>query len=346
MAWPITPLTSYVPGTPPAIKSSDLDDFQQAINWAYLGWYTFRALKMDGAGGVDVSGAPPTDGTLDMISPSAGELNPRLVTRDANGNARFIIDHNGLPTGAQRSELRQDWFGLVSCGPGVASFNMNAEWVAVTSANAQIVSTPGAADPGHAIAANGLLINPGTGAGNFAEIGNPICLIRAVPGFVMVLEWIFKVRGQADNVSWYAGWNDANAGVDPTDTTGNPVLARVIKRSADTNWQLQIASAGAASYFDSGVAPGATSTPPYQRFRLEYHGSSTPFGAAALEGTLAGKDKVRLFINGNRLVTQVINAIGTLAFTAGAYCSGVAATSAILGSVLWTFNRFPVPDVL
>lgn len=60
MAWPTTPLTSYLPGSTPPIKASDLNSLQDAINKAFLGKYSFAGLVVDGFGGNPVT--PPGGG--------------------------------------------------------------------------------------------------------------------------------------------------------------------------------------------------------------------------------------------------------------------------------------------
>lgn len=50
MAWPLTPLTTYVSSTTPAIKAADLNAFQSAINSLYSGTLTLKSLNVDGTG--------------------------------------------------------------------------------------------------------------------------------------------------------------------------------------------------------------------------------------------------------------------------------------------------------
>ena len=61
MAWPLTPLTTYLPGQLPAIKAADLMAIQTAINRGFLGTYSFAGLVVDGTGGQD---ATPTPGGI------------------------------------------------------------------------------------------------------------------------------------------------------------------------------------------------------------------------------------------------------------------------------------------
>lgn len=66
MAWPTTPLTTYLPGSLPAIKSADLNSIQSAINRGFLGTYSYAGLVLDGAGGKD---AVPVPGGINASGP-------------------------------------------------------------------------------------------------------------------------------------------------------------------------------------------------------------------------------------------------------------------------------------
>lgn len=58
MAWPMTPLTTYLPGSLPAIKSTDLNAIQSAINRNFLGTYSYAGIVIDGVGGKDAAPVP------------------------------------------------------------------------------------------------------------------------------------------------------------------------------------------------------------------------------------------------------------------------------------------------
>lgn len=68
MAWPLTPLTTYLPGGLPAIKASDLNAIQDAINKAFLGKYSFAGLVVDGTGG---NATTPLPGGLSLTGPAS-----------------------------------------------------------------------------------------------------------------------------------------------------------------------------------------------------------------------------------------------------------------------------------
>jgi len=60
MAWPKTPLTTYVADNAPAIKAADLNSLQDATNQIINGTYTLQAVVVDGTGG---SAVVPVNGT-------------------------------------------------------------------------------------------------------------------------------------------------------------------------------------------------------------------------------------------------------------------------------------------
>src|SRR5690349_3399956 len=66
MAWPLTPLTTYLPGSLPAIKAADLNAIQSAINRGFLGTYSYAGIVVDGVGGQD---AAPIAGGLKTSGP-------------------------------------------------------------------------------------------------------------------------------------------------------------------------------------------------------------------------------------------------------------------------------------
>jgi hypothetical protein len=64
--------------------------------------------------------------------------------------------------------------------------------------------------------------------------------------------------------------------------------------SANTNWQAVTVAAGVSTKTDTGIAPVANTA---QRFRAEYHGSASPYGAAT----------VLFFINDTLVATNTTN---------------------------------------
>lgn len=77
MAWPSTPLTSYVSNTVPAIKAFDLNAFQLGVNGIINGTYSHKGVVIDGVGG---SLATPTSGTLTLTQSGSSTATPNPTT--------------------------------------------------------------------------------------------------------------------------------------------------------------------------------------------------------------------------------------------------------------------------
>ena len=74
MAWPSTPLTSYVSNTVPAIKAFDLNSFQMGVNGIINGTYSHKAVVIDGTGGTL---ATPLSGAL-ILTQSISRQQPLI----------------------------------------------------------------------------------------------------------------------------------------------------------------------------------------------------------------------------------------------------------------------------
>lgn len=75
MAWPSTPLTSYVAHSTPVIKAADLNSFQSGINGIINGTYSLAAFVVDGTGGM-VTTPLAGSGTVSALLCSTGFPNP------------------------------------------------------------------------------------------------------------------------------------------------------------------------------------------------------------------------------------------------------------------------------
>lgn len=73
MAWPSTPLTSYVAGVTPYIKAFDLNALQGGVNGIVNGTYSLHSLTLDGTGGAVVAGSP---GTARLSATASGTATP------------------------------------------------------------------------------------------------------------------------------------------------------------------------------------------------------------------------------------------------------------------------------
>jgi hypothetical protein len=84
--WPLTPLTTYSPGSTPAIKGTDLNAFQAGTNGIVAGTFTLGSVTVGGG---------PGGATVTLPGPDS----PRMLALDAVGNNRWLIDHNGFAMG-------------------------------------------------------------------------------------------------------------------------------------------------------------------------------------------------------------------------------------------------------
>lgn len=73
MAWPNTPLTTYLSGGLPALKAFDNNSYQSAINGIINGTYSLHSVTVDGTGGVVVAG---TGGTMLLGASASGVVAP------------------------------------------------------------------------------------------------------------------------------------------------------------------------------------------------------------------------------------------------------------------------------
>lgn len=77
MAWPRDPMTSYVPGSLPPIKASDLNALQDGVNRAFRGTYSYAGIVVDGTGGNSVT---PPPGGVALSARAVGRSQPTPPT--------------------------------------------------------------------------------------------------------------------------------------------------------------------------------------------------------------------------------------------------------------------------
>lgn len=79
MAWPNTPLTTYLAGMTPYIKAADLNAFQVAINGLVNGTLSVKSIVADGTGG---NAASPAAGEVHVSRSVADSAIPSTATTD------------------------------------------------------------------------------------------------------------------------------------------------------------------------------------------------------------------------------------------------------------------------
>lgn len=127
--WPLTPLTTYLAGLPPAIKAFDLNTIQTTINSIVGGVLSLKALVLDGAGGLVVA---PRAGTGVCTGTVASTTFPSPLSYPAGG----VVARGTLPLGwavvASMGDLLNGYNvfsgpGVVRTGVGVYEITFNAE---------------------------------------------------------------------------------------------------------------------------------------------------------------------------------------------------------------------------
>lgn len=89
MAWPSTPLTTYVAGSAPTIKAFDLNAFQSAINGIVNATYSLAAVVADGTGGAIVATTAGTTQVSATLTETALPGTARAVGLDCVGTRPF-----------------------------------------------------------------------------------------------------------------------------------------------------------------------------------------------------------------------------------------------------------------
>lgn len=157
-AWPLTPRTTYVAGTTPAIKAADLNAFQEAFNKIFLGEWSLKGVVVDGTGGAassPVAGSVVVSrsivgNTMPTPSAAAGELPKSLVPICwAHIDAVAGLQQGANVVGASRSAL-----GVfsVTCNRQTADPTKDTVVVTVDSANPRVAVAVPYSDGGNTAA--------------------------------------------------------------------------------------------------------------------------------------------------------------------------------------------------
>jgi len=119
MAWPLTPLTTYLQSSLPAIKAFDLNAVQDAITRILRGTYSLAGLVLDGTGGGD--GTPPPGGIQASGTVSAARISAAsLVTAPA-----LALAANGF--GATAPQRKTAYADTLLYAAGVVSLDGTLE---------------------------------------------------------------------------------------------------------------------------------------------------------------------------------------------------------------------------
>src|SRR5262245_51321232 len=129
MAWPLTPLTTYLPRGLPPIKAADLMAIQNAINRNFLGTYSHFGLVLDGKGGQD---ATPAAGSLS----ATGDVSC-LGALSVGGNASLkqALSVGGDINGGGSLKLGAKRIGTTVPTPAIVKGTLYADACVVAFAN-------------------------------------------------------------------------------------------------------------------------------------------------------------------------------------------------------------------
>lgn len=331
MAWPYTTTTTYVANNTPAIKAADLNNIQSAI----------ANLQ---------SGAAPI-----IYQANGASSSPLLKFGDSAGNQRWLIDHNGFPTGGRFSVFREEWlYNYNASGVGTnynATFpvtgNNLCQWWATTHAAGNVTVAGPALNQNYS--GGYLSITGETASSSSAFIRTAGLNSSGVGGtFVFsdntVLLAEFEASTPATPANNYLQFGFLTNITSPTSaaTAGVFMGARL---GTDTNWQAYLAdgSSSTNNATSTGVAISTFSGYPGVAFRVEYHGKNTALGVAAYGGVAANTAKAIYYVNG--VQTNVLSA-STLTTPAsayalfGVYCTATAtAVGLLVGPVVIAWNR-------
>jgi hypothetical protein len=212
-----------------------------------------------------------------MQRPSTSVDTPQSVWKDAAGNNRHTIDHNGYSTG-RISQFREYWVPINANNP---------TWVFSGASGGSVTRNVIAAYPSPF-----QMVNTSTTAGGNATVainGGQQCVHLGSNDIAFVMECEIGVASSVlSSLNIYLGLASvANA------AASSHIWLK--KGPADTNWQVDTRNVGAGTQYsvDTGVAvSGSVSTYPVTRLRMEIFGANTPHGR-----------KVRVFIN-ETIVTE------------------------------------------
>lgn len=156
MAWPATPLTTYVPSFTPAIKAFDLNAFQSAINGLVNGTYKLAAVTT-------------TTGTAgSAVSPIAGTVQAAAAV------AGSVLPNTSLPQGTlTRGLVPIGWALVASDGTLTQGINVNAAPTHVGTGSYRVVFNVASAGitEGVALAVSYDLIDARVIAANYVAVG-------------------------------------------------------------------------------------------------------------------------------------------------------------------------------
>jgi hypothetical protein len=204
----------------------------------------------------------------------ANNNNAQYLAKDSAGNVRSVIDHIGYRVG-RFTEWRENWSWYNNSLTTATNYpTAYGPWNAQSITANCSISTVSPANQGDANpTSNVIRLLAATAVNtNAARLFTTYGIFSPQTFVSCVLEWDMAMTGiGANNVTYAVGWAST------TNSALSSCAAGFVKRSTDTNWQA--VTGGGGTITDTGVAPSLSNN---QRFRIELHGSATPFGTEAL----------------------------------------------------------------
>ena len=271
MAWPFTPLTTYVAGSTPSIKAFDLNTIQATTNTDMVGGYSRFGLVVDGIGATSVTPARSQIkikrfNTTDLVN--AIEIADSSNRRIGGGLGPF-----GVPSG-RISRFEESWNNYF---PAKSAFEFplvqNTAWYFANAVSGSVSHNQGNAFGGYPsnMCIGGVISTSGSALGmkSLAYIAHNISSANEL----ILLEMDVGI-GLATNGATH------QLGFFQTDTIVINQLCARFRGVAPGNWQAETrTTGGGTTTVDTGVAlSGADPWPSAYRMAILYTGPSTPFG--------------------------------------------------------------------
>lgn len=266
---------------------------------------------------------------VEFTEQSASNHDARLRGMDVDGNQRWMLDHNGMPS-ARISEVREEWIG-VHTALGDTDRSDDGRWL--VSADTAGTATPNA--PTANLPARTMLLASDVNDNDEVRLYS-LSFWYPTNGGLLVLTWEAAISGTVDDLEVGMGVAADPANVNVGALDRNAALFYSTAPGAGGamgNWFGATCDGGASTSTDTGVAPSAT----YQRFRIEIRGTN-----------LNGGERVKFYINEVHVATGLANLPGGAALSLLFYVKRTDADTQALsiGPVLAQWTRFEdVPEL-
>jgi hypothetical protein len=327
MTLPLSPNTTYVPGSTPAIKAVDLDDVQTFLSAIYSGVFSIKRMRFDGAGNLVLS----PGALLELLAKS--DTTPLLAAMNNGGKIRTLIDRNGYLTGFGVTQVVEPWL----LAPGASG----SPWTTALSTGAAMAVQ----DPNANYNTPYLLITPSSSAGatNYSLATTRRLFMANAAMNSVVLEFELGLNaagiGTTSNTSFFVGFDN---GVDPLGADAH--FAYVYKKNGSANYAVAAVGGGLVGINATSPPTPPSANPnsiPVDRFKFEIQGSASPLGSY----------QTLLWINDNPVstVTTALPGVAAMRMIFGSANEGGAPSGgplAYLGPVRLSYNYLLTPPAL